>query len=191
MAGDIASAIPSGATAALILILVGLVVAYFGKTLFKVTAFLVGALAGGALGFFVAAWLGGGSVICMLAAVVVGAIVGGSLSLAIATGIIALGVGGVFAWAASLFLPGDVIVAMVAFLIGLVLALIFMNKLLAAITGVLGGAMAGLGVVMLLPGATGGIAGLIVGVMIALTGIYYQAHTHKGDLSKPDTQKGG
>jgi len=191
MAGDIASAIPSGATAALILILIGLVVAYFGKTLFKVTAFLVGALAGGALGYFVAAWLGGGNVICMLAAVVIGAIVGGLLSLAIAEGIIALAVGGVFAWAAGLIVPDNTVVAIIAFIIGFVIALIFMNKLLAAITGVLGGAMVGLGVVMLMPDATGGIAGLIVGVIIALTGIYYQAHTHNGDLSKPDTRKGG
>jgi hypothetical protein len=127
----------------------------------------------------------------MLAAVVIGAIVGGMLSLAIATGIIALAVGGVFAWAAGLFMPDNTMVAIIAFIIGFVIALIFMNKLLALITGVLGGAMAGLGVVMLLPGATGGIAGLIVGVIIALTGIYYQARTHKGDMSKPKKQSDG
>jgi hypothetical protein len=61
-----------------------------------------------------------------------------------------------------------------------------MNKLLAVITGVLGGAMAGLGVAMLAGGTTGAVAGIILAVVVALSGIYYQAHTHKGDMSKPE-----
>jgi hypothetical protein len=75
---------------------------------------------------------------------------------------------------------------MIAFLAGLVLALIFMNKLLAVITGIMGGAMAGLGAAMLLGGVAGAVAALLVAILVALTGIIYQAHTHKGDMSKPE-----
>jgi hypothetical protein len=170
---------------AIVLLIAGLVVAFFGKTLFKVVIFLMGAIAGGALAGMLAAYLFPDSTVCILAGVAIAAIIGGFLALTIVKGILAIAVGGIFAWIAAAVTP-DMIVVLVAFLVGFVLALILMDRLLGLITGVAGGAMAGFAVTGFVAGGTGQIAGLAVGAVVALAGIYYQNWKHKGDLSRPD-----
>jgi hypothetical protein len=182
---DIFSVAGLTAIPAIILLVVGLVVAFFGKTLFKVVVFLLGAIAGGALAGMLVAWLFPGSMICLLAGVVIAAIIGGYLALTIVKGILALAVGGIFAWIAAAVTP-NMIVVLIAFIVGFVLALVLMDRLLGAITGVAGGAMAGFAITGFVAGSTGQMAGLVVGIIVALAGIYYQNWKHKGDLSRPD-----
>jgi hypothetical protein len=170
---------------AIVLLIAGLVVAFFGKTLFKLVVFLMGAIAAGALAGMLAAYLFPDSTICLLAGVVIAAIIGGFLALTIVKGILAMAVGGIFAWIAAAVTP-NMIVVLVAFLIGFVLALVLMDRLLGLITGVSGGAMAGFAVTGFLAGSTGLFAGLAVGAVVALAGIYYQNWKHDGDLSRPD-----
>jgi len=170
---------------AIVLLVAGVVVAFFGKTLFKAVIFLMGAIAGGALAGMLSAYLFPDSTMCLLAGVVIAAIIGGFLALNIVKGILAIAVGGIFAWIASSISP-DVFVALVAFLAGFVLALILIDRLLGLITGVAGGAMAGFAVTGFSAGSAGQFAGLAVGAVVALAGIYYQNWKHKGDLSRPD-----
>jgi hypothetical protein len=120
-----------------------------------------------------------------LLGVVIAAIIGGYLALTIVKGILALAVGGIFAWIAAAFTP-NMIVVVVAFLVGFVLALVLMDRLLGVITGVAGGAMAGFSMTGFIAGDPGLIAALAVGIVVALLGIYYQNWKHDGDLSRPD-----
>jgi len=170
---------------AVVLLVAGLVVAFYGKTLFKLVIFLMGAIAGGALAGMLAAYLFPDSAMCLLAGVVIAGIIGGFLALTIVKGVLAIAVGGIFAWIASSVTP-DVFVALIAFIAGFVLALVLMDRLLGLITGVSGGAMAGFAMTGFLGGSAGQFAGLAVGAVVALAGIYYQNWKNKGDLSRPD-----
>ncbi len=174
---------------AAVLLVAGLVVAFYGKTLFKAVIFILGAVAGGALAGLVitaiAEWLPADYNVCLVAGVVIAGIIGGYLALNIVKGVLAISIGGIFAWIAASITP-DLVVALVAFLVGFVLALLLIDRLLGAITGVVGGAMAGFAVSGFIPDAAGQYAGLAVGIVVALAGIYYQNWKHKGDLSRPD-----
>jgi hypothetical protein len=174
--------------AAVVLLVAGLVVAFFGKTLFKVVIFIMGAVAGGALAGLLANYIAPDNTLCILGGVVIAGIIGGFLALTIVKGILAIAVGGIFAWIAAAVSP-NLLVVLVAFLIGFVLALVFMDRLLGVITGISGGAMAGFAVTGFLEGAAGQFGGLAVGAIVALAGIYYQNWKHKGDLSRPDKDK--
>lgn len=171
--------------AAVILLIAGLVVAFFGKTLFKAAVFLIGAVAGAALAGALANWLLPGNTACLLGGAAIAGIIGGFLALNIVKGIIAISVGGLFAWFATAFTP-DLVVALVAFLAGFVLALVLMDRLLGVVTGVAGGAMAGFAMTGFVDAPAGQYAGLAVGAVVALAGIYYQNWKNKGDLSRPD-----
>ena len=186
MSGDITSIVPgSVGSIGIVLILVGLVVAFFGKTLFKLVVFLIGALAGGALAGMLANYFFSSSVLCLGGAVVIGAIIGGYLALTIVKGILAIAVGGIFAWlGAAAGLP--VLGLLVLFIAGFVIALVLMDKLLAVITGITGGAMFGVGIMSFMSGTTGSAIGLVAAVVVAFAGIYYQFKKHNGDMSRPD-----
>jgi hypothetical protein len=123
--------------------------------------------------------------VCVGGAIVIGAIIIGYLALMIVKGILAVALGGLFAWlgaAAGLPVLGE----LVLFIVGFVIALMLMDKLLAVITGIAGGSMVGVGVMGLIPGGTGAAAGLVAAGVVALAGIYYQFSKHKGDMSRPD-----
>jgi len=172
------------------LFVAGLVVAFFGKTLFKVVVFLLGAIAGGAAGGLASYYLFPDSTGCLIAAVVLGAIICGYFALTLVKGLLAIAVGGIFASIASGLSP-NLVVALIAFLVGFVLALVFMDRLLGAITGVVGGAMAGFAVAWMFPTTEGPYAALAVGFIVCLAGIYYQNWRYGGDLSRPEGDKRG
>jgi len=167
------------------LLIAGLFVAFYGKTFFKAVIFLIGAIAGGALAGVLAYWLFPGSLPCIVGGAGIAAIIGGFMALRIVKWILALAVGGIFA-AVAYFVSADALITVVAFLAGLVLALLLMDRLLGVITGITGGAMAGYAITVFVAGDTGLYAGLAVGIVVALAGIYYQNWKHKGDLSRPD-----
>lgn len=166
------------------LLIAGLFVAFYGKTFFKAVIFLIGAIAGGALAGLVAYFLFPDSLPCIVGAAGMAAIIGGFMALRIVKWMLALAVGGIFA-AIAYFVTPDALITVVAFLAGLVLALVLMDRLLGVLTGIAGGAMAGYSMTVFIAGDSGWIAALAVGVVVALAGIYYQNWKNKGDLSRP------
>lgn len=170
---------------AAVLLVAGLVVAFFGRAFFKVVIFLLGAIAAGALAGMLATALFPDQAACLLGGVVIGAIIGGFLALSIVKGLLAMAVGGIFAWIAASITP-DTFVTLAAFLAGFIIALVLMDRLLGVITGVAGGAMTGFAITGFVGAPSGQFAGLAVGAVVALAGIYYQNWANKGDMGRPD-----
>jgi len=175
---------------ALVLVAAGLVVAFLGRTLWKVTAFIVGAAAGASAGYVLSSFLAPGSGACSLSAIVLGALIGGALALALVRAFLALAVGAILAGLVAT-LTTDQLATLVAFLIGFALAWVFMDSLMAGITAVAGGALVGIGVWPWATGAGGELAGAAAAVAAALLvsagGIYYQLRSH-GSLSRPGSE---
>jgi hypothetical protein len=180
-----------GIGGAVIFIVAGLLVAMFGKTLWKIVVFLIGAIAGGAaaalIAGFIAPIVGQNVMTCSLVAAIVGGIIGGFLALRIVKGILAASVGAIFASIAYALAPGSPLVALIAFLAGFFIALLIMDKLMALLTAMAGGAMVGYGAYML----TGNNIAVLIAVtlVVALFGLYYQFKKHGGDMSRPEESK--
>ncbi|MGQ9582227.1 MAG: hypothetical protein ACUVV6_01775 [Thermoplasmatota archaeon] len=177
-------ALPATALAAL-----GLVIAFFGRTLWKVAAFVLGAVAGGGAGYVAASLVAPGSGVCALAALALGALLGGALALALMKGALALAFGALVSGLVAA-VTSSAAVALAALLIGFAVAWILMDGLMAAVTAVAGGALVGLGAGGLLEGGSGPLAALGVAVLVSVAGLLFQLRSHRGDPGAPGRENG-
>ncbi len=165
-------ALPAVALAAL-----GVVVAFFGRTILKVTTFALGAVVGGGAGYVVASLAAPGSGTCLLAAVALGAVLGGALALALMKGALALAFGALVA-ALVAALTSSALAALAALLIGFVAAWALMDSLLAAITAVAGGALVGVAVAGASDAALAPMAALAAAALVSVAGLWLQLRSH-------------
>lgn len=174
----------------LVLIVAGLVLAFYGAGLVRVLMAVLGALIGGAFGFLGGTLLGGTPfpLIFGIVGAIVGIVLFGFLvrfAVSLAAGVIAGGmtfilVGGVAEPGASIPLASFAF-AFVAFLVAAILIFLLFNRLLGLITALVGGLLVGVSlnfVSVNLGALTPQIAlaiGVVGGVVIFLAGAFRQA----------------
>ena len=159
----------------IILVAVGLVVAFFGEELWSAALAIIGGLIGGIIGYAIGSAIFDNWLVCAAIAVFC-AIVGGILFAWMVKVAVAVLIGAVIA-GMSWVLTGEIIVALVVFLIAAILAYYFMEKIIEFLTAFAGGAVAGGGVYILLynswPGWSPWVA-LCAGGAIFVIGAIYQ-----------------
>ncbi|WP_455391560.1 hypothetical protein [[Eubacterium] cellulosolvens] len=169
--------------ALLILILLGLALAFFGKRIMETMAFIIGAI----LGVAIALWLAPSlyaryfstytsAEVCLIIAVIVGALIGGFLGRSLMYGMISFFVASIFS-ATAYYLTGNYLVSLITFFVVLIIMWFLVEKFLAVMTALLGGCMVGAGVMMLTTGSLGGLSiilFIIIAALLTVFGARYQ-----------------
>ena len=174
----------------IVLLIAGFVLAFFGKTFFKVTWFLVGGLIGAALGIALGYFLGpyvykAGGLVCPIIGAIVGFVVGGFLMLQWVRNFMCFMIA-VTAFFMAFFIAGAIVKDMTTqLIIGVVIAAIVyiivrikFDDILSATTALLGGVIIGAVVAYKFFGGNY-IAIFAVGIPVAIIGGYCQMHVHK------------
>ena len=154
----------------IILVLLGLALAFFGRRIMETIAFVIGAIIGAALALMYAPALYTyveeyiSLNMCIIIAVIIGALIGGYLGKSLMYGMISLLIaltcaGAVFA------LTGNWLTSLIVFVIVLIIMWFIVEKFLAVVTAFLGGCMVGLGVMIIT--ASLGIISFILFIFIA------------------------
>ena len=168
----------------LILILLGLAIAFFGKRIMETMAFIIGAI----LGVAIALWLAPNlyeqffsdytsAEVCLIIGVIIGALIGGFLGRSLMYGMISFFVASIFSATAYYLSGGNYMVSLITFFIVLIIMWFLVEKFLAVMTALLGGCMVGAGVMLLTVDSLGVIAlGLFIVIAAVLTifGARYQ-----------------
>jgi hypothetical protein len=174
----------------LVLLLAGFILAFFGKTFFKATWFLVGGLLGAAIGLALGYFLGpyvytANNLVCPIIGAVVGFIAGGffvlnwvrkimCLMIAAAAFIMAFAIAGALGMDMSTALIVGIVVAAIIF----VIVYIKFDDILSVMTAFLGGMIIG-ALVALRFFAGNLIVIFAVGIPVAIVGMVVQLHLHK------------
>jgi hypothetical protein len=166
-----------------ILVVIGLVMAFFGRGVWAVLMTIIGAVLGALLGYIIGFAVGGNLLGIVLA--LVGGLIGGFLfgkivkvALALVMGLLAaalvFGLMGVPASPAGAGL-GDIrtIAAVIAFFVVFALSYYFIDELIAIITSIIGGLLVALGTYIVLGTGNGLVAGL-AGVAVFVIGAAWQ-----------------
>ena len=172
-----------GFIALIVLLLLGLVLTFFGRKIMETFAFIIGAIAGAMLALWLAPLLVDYVVsdpnqqnICIIIAVIVGAIIGGFLGRSLMYGMISFLVATIISGIVFAITFNEVF-ALIAFFITLIIMWFLVQKFLAVMTAFLGGCMVGL-IVMYLTSSFGPGISLIIFVLIAalltIAGARYQ-----------------
>jgi|GEM_PF-804984 len=173
-----------------VLLIAGFVLAFFGKTFFKVTWFLVGGLIGAAIGLALGYFLWpyvykAGEFVCPIIGAIVGFVAGGFLMLqwvrnimcfmiACTAFFMAFFIAGAFVKDMSTQLIAAVVVAAIVFII----VYIKFDDVLSIMTAFLGGIIIGAVVAFKFFGGSY-IVLFAVGIPMAIIGGYCQMHVHK------------
>ncbi|MFQ6128066.1 MAG: hypothetical protein ACE5QW_04105 [Thermoplasmata archaeon] len=158
----------------IILLLVGLGLAFFGRVVWGVLMSLIGAFIGGTIGYAVGYILGGWMVAMFLSLIcaIVGSMLLGSLvkiGLAFLTGLLAGGL--TFVVLGGFGLDTRIIVAFIVLVIVFAIAYYFIEELIGIITALIGGILIGIAVWLL----TGDVSfGLLLGGLAFLGGALVQ-----------------
>jgi hypothetical protein len=173
-----------------VILLAGLILAFFGKTFFKATWFLVGGLIGAAIGLAIGYFLGPyfhlNEMVCPIIGAIVGFVAGGFLVLswvrrimcmmiAGAGFIMAFAIAGIFVKDVSMALIIAVIVGVVIFII----AYILFDAILSVMTAFLGGVIIGAVIAYKFFPGNILIVTFVIGIPIAIAGAAVQLHLHK------------
>lgn len=157
--------------ALLIMIILGLVLAFFGKRILETIAFIIGALIGAALGLYLAPQTHSYVVqyiesltIWTIILVVIGSLIGGYLGQSLMYGMISMMVAGICASVAFL-ITNNALITLIVFFIVLVIMWFLVEKFLAAMTALLGGCLVGFAVWSLTGGL--GFISLILFIIVA------------------------
>ena len=167
--------------AILIMIILGLVLAFFGKRIMETIAFIIGALIGAALALIFAPGLHPyvdqylSLELWILIVVIIGALIGGYLGQSLMYGMISMMVAGVCA-ATALFLTGNRLTALIVGLVTLVIMWFIVEKFLAAMTALLGGCLVGFAVFFLTTnlGFISFVLFIIIAAALTIFGARYQ-----------------
>ena len=139
----------------IILLLLGLVIAFFGKKIMETLAFIIGAIIGAGLAMSLAPRLHPyveeyiPMDICIIIAVIIGALIGGFLGRAFMYGMISFFVASIFSGIAYSLSNENYIVTIIVFIVVLVIMWFVVEKFLAVITAFLGACMVGMAVMEL------------------------------------------
>ncbi|MFQ5552511.1 MAG: hypothetical protein ACE5EW_02150 [Thermoplasmata archaeon] len=172
-----------------VLIVAGLILAFFGASLVRIFMAVLGLVIGGVFGFLGGSLLGGA--LFPLIFGIVGAIVGLVLfgwvvraAISLAAGIVVGSVTYILLGGSTeqgVITSGELVFAFIGFLLGAVLVYLFFNRLLGVITALVGGLLVGISlnfVTVNLAGLSGGIPlaiGLVGGGVVFLAGAIRQA----------------
>ncbi len=173
-----------------VLLIAGFVLAFFGKTFFKVTWFLVGGLIGAAIGLAIGYFLGpyvykAGGLVCPIIGAIVGFVAGGFLMLQWVRNIMCFMIA-VSAFFMAFFIAGafvkdmttQLIIGVVVAAIVYIIVYIKFDDLLSVVTALLGGLI--IGAVVAYKFFHGNYLVIFaVGIPMALIGGYCQMHVHK------------
>lgn len=131
---------------ALLLVVVGLFLAFAGRKAWRHVMSFIGAVVGGLLGYAIGTAVGGPLVGLMVS--VLAAIVGSALFIFLAN--VAIGLtAGMLAFIVAGALSGNTLVGLVAGLIAFVVTLVFIEAAIGVVTAVVGGLLVGIGVMWL------------------------------------------
>jgi len=192
--------------ALIVLILVGFVLAFFGKTFFKATWFLVGGLMGAAVGLALGYFLGGyvyNQTVCSIIGALIGFVAGGFLVLQWARNIMCFMIAGA-AFMMTFSIAGvlhkstsdALIIAVIVAVIIFIIVYIKFDDVLSIVTAFLGGFIIGAIVSYKFFGGNL-IVLLAIGIPITIAGLYVQLELHKKypehsyDRDKDDQVKSG
>jgi hypothetical protein len=154
-----------------ILIVLGLILAFYGKRILETFAFIIGAIAGAALALMIAPYVYSyvsdsiSEGLCIIIAVIVGALIGGFLGRAIMYGLISFIVASIVSYIV-VTLTGDYVLALIGFFIALIIMWFLVEKFLAVMTALVGGCMVGVGIMYFAGGVLGPFS-FIVFIIIA------------------------
>ena len=162
----------------IILAIIGLVLAFFGKTILESIAFLIGAILGATFAFMLAtspavqARVGAYIPLnwCIIIAVILGALIGGYLGKSLMYGLISLVFAGLCSYLA-LTLTGDTVIALIVFFIALIVMWFLVERFLAVMTAFLGAWLTATAVMMLTVGL-GFLAYVLFILIIAVLTIF-------------------
>ena len=168
--------------AVIIFIILGIILAFFGRKIMETIAFVIGAILGAAIALWLAPELHQyvseylSADMCLLIGVIIGALIGGFLGRSLMYGMISFMVASMVSGAVYL-LTGDPIVTFITFIIALIIMHFLVRKFLAVITAFLGGCLVGAGVMFLAAGSLGGlsfIVFIIIAGLLTFAGARYQ-----------------
>ncbi|MFQ5909181.1 MAG: hypothetical protein ACE5IJ_00485 [Thermoplasmata archaeon] len=157
-----------------ILILVGLGLAFFGRVVWGALMSLIGAFIGGTIGYVIGYILGGWIVAMVLSLIcaIVGSMLFGAmvkLGLAFLTGILAGGL--VFVALGDMPLDSKIIGAFVVLVIVFAISYYFIEEVIGIITALIGGILLGIGIWLVLGSAS---LGLLIGGLAFICGALVQ-----------------
>ncbi len=136
----------------LILLIVGLVLTFYGRRVLKTIAFLIGAIIGANLAYVIAINIGPrleeylSLQFCIIIAVVLGAIIGGYLGMAFLKGMIAIFMGFIGYSIGVLILGEESFIPIVIGIVVFVIIWLLIDKFLSIITAILGACLVGMAV---------------------------------------------
>jgi len=177
-------------TPMIVILLAGFILAFFGKTFFKATWFLVGGLIGAAIGLAIGYFLGpyvykGNDMVCPIIGAVVGFVAGGFLVLNWVRRIMCMMIAGaafIMAFAIAGALGKDtatsLIVGIVVAAIIYIIVYIKFDDILSVMTAFLGGMIIGAALAYKFFGGNL-IAIFAIGIPVAIIGGAVQLHVHK------------
>jgi hypothetical protein len=174
-----------GYVSIVIFLLIGLVVAFFGKRIMETIAFIIGAMVGASLAMMIMRYEGVQNIIaennfdpnvCLIIGVIVGALIGGFLGRSFMYGLISMIVASSISYIA-LVLTGNEVLSLIVFFVALVIMWFVVEKFLAIITAFMGGCMVGLAVMMLTLDGVGAASVaffIIIAALLTIAGAKYQ-----------------
>lgn len=163
-----------------IMLLVGFLFAFFGKTFFKAIWFLIGGLIfmtiGIILGFVIGALIGY-PVICLAIGALVGFIVGGYMGMSWGKWLICLAAAFTGYYMTSIILPSNFLIAIVVAIVFFIIIYIKFDEVLSVMTAIIGGAVIG----SVAAGFAGGnpVVFFAVAIPAAIAGMYVQLEIEK------------
>jgi hypothetical protein len=169
--------------AVIIFIILGIILAFFGRKIMETIAFIIGALLGAAIALWLAPELHErflsdylSANMCLLIGVIIGALIGGYLGRSLMYGMISFMVASMISGAVYI-LTSDPIVTLITFFVTLIIMHFLVRKFLAVITAFLGGCLVGAGIMFIAAGSLGGlsfIVFIIIAGLLTFAGARYQ-----------------
>jgi hypothetical protein len=168
-----------------IFLILGILVAFFGKRIMETIAFVIGAMVGASLALMVVQYEGVQTLItdnnldpniCLVIAVIVGALIGGFLGRSFMYGLISMIVASTVSYVAFV-LTGNEILSLIVFFVALVIMWFVVEKFLMVITAFMGACMVGLSVMLLTFESMGTISivfFIIIAALLTIAGARYQ-----------------
>jgi hypothetical protein len=148
-----------------LLLIVGLVLTFYGRRVLKTAAFIIGAIIGAGIGYLVGSALGDG--FCIIIAVIVGALLGGYLGMVFLKGMVAMYMGAMGYMIGSAIFGGMLVPIIIGVIVFAIIYILF-DKFISIVTAFFGAFLVAIAVQGLTVGYLGNSAAFILFIIIAV-----------------------